>query len=170
MDAKQEGQALQGAILAAGRRGNIQALAIPRPPTVKPEALRKSAPDHLIHDLEASIKSLNGGSRNPLERIADQVVTALSTPAAIWVQSAAIAGYVAFNTMVVFKVLQFDPYPFLFLNTIFSLISAYTTVFVLNSNRRQDAAAKAMEQAELKIYRKILLDLDSIKRGGNNAP
>ena len=136
----------------------------------KPVALHNNLENAaLVKALETAISTANGPSKNRFDRLTDDCVKALSTPTAIWLQSVAIGTYVLANTLVVTNVIRFDPYPFLFLNTLFSLLSAYTTVFVLNSNRRQDLTAKATEKAELAIYKKILADL-AVLKGENNDP
>lgn len=76
-----------------------------------------------------------------LDRFIDKSVDGLSTPKAIFIQTGVTAAYIVAN-VVTYGAFKFDPYPFLFLNFIYSLASGYATVFVLNSNRRQDAAAK----------------------------
>ena len=92
------------------------------------------------------------------ERFTDRFVEALSTPTAIVAQSALVAGYIGINVATLTKAIAFDPYPFLFLNLVFSVISGFTTVFVLNSNRRQDQEREAHD-------RLILCKLDAILKG-----
>ena len=77
-----------------------------------------------------------------LDRFIDKTVDALSSPKAIYVQTAITVAYMAINTLPLLVFQKFDPYPFLFLNFVYSLASGYATVFVLNSNRRQEIAAK----------------------------
>lgn len=77
-----------------------------------------------------------------LDRFIDKTVDALSSPKAIYVQTGITFGYMVVNTVAIGAINKFDPYPFLFLNFVYSLASGYATVFVLNSNRRQEIAAK----------------------------
>lgn len=85
-----------------------------------------------------------------LDRFIDRTVDALSSPKAIYVQTAVTVGYMVVNTVGLAVLKKFDPYPFLFLNFVYSLASGYATVFVLNSNRRQEIAAKERNEEMLK--------------------
>lgn len=90
------------------------------------------------------------------DRFIDKTVDGLSSPKAIYVQTAVTVGYMVVNTVALGVLQKFDPYPFLFLNFIYSLASGYATVFVLNSNRRQEIAAKERSE-ELSSTIKILV-------------
>lgn len=121
----------------------------------------------VVDSLRRAIEMREAKATSKFERASDHAVQQLSKPAAVWGQTAVIAGYVMLNTLAVFKIVQFDPYPFLFLNTILSLASAYTTVLVLNSNRRQDDSAKALAQANadaLTLTMKLLERVDASNR------
>jgi uncharacterized membrane protein len=94
----------------------------------------------------------------PLDKFIDKTVDQLSKPIAIYAQTALTAIYMAANIVTFGRMTHFDPYPFLFLNFIYSLASGYATVFVLNSNRRQDFEARQRQDAILKAMHKILED------------
>ncbi len=98
-----------------------------------------------------------------LERFIDRAVDALSSPKAIFVQTAVTVGYMAVN-VVGLSIAKFDPYPFLFLNFIYSLASGYATVFVLNSNRRQDMAAQERLKEKHEVDQAILDRLGKIEK------
>lgn len=123
--------------------------------------------EEVVESLRNAIEMRQARASSKFERASDSAVEQLSKPVAVWAQTAVIAAYVTLNTLAVFKVVQFDPYPFLFLNTILSLASAYTTVLVLNSNRRQDDSAKALAKANadaLTITMKLLERVDASNR------
>lgn len=93
-----------------------------------------------------------------LDVFIDKTVEQLSKPRAIYVQTALTVVYMAANIVTFGRMTHFDPYPFLFLNFIYSLASGYATVFVLNSNRRQDAEARQRQEAILAAMTKLLED------------
>lgn len=97
-----------------------------------------------------------------LDKFIDRSVDALSSPKAIFVQTAVTVAYMAINCLPLMFA-KFDPYPFLFLNFIYSLASGYATVFVLNSNRRQDMAARERAAKNEGINHKILERLERME-------
>jgi hypothetical protein len=81
------------------------------------------------------------------EHWVDWVVDIVSTPAFVAVQTLVILGYAVLNSLILGT--AFDPYPYIFLNLILSMSSAYTSSIVLNSQRRQDRQAVTTSQAIL---------------------
>lgn len=139
----------------------------PHPQTLKlvlPKIKKLTENQVLLKNLETALAHKNGQALKAVERGADKLIDFLSKPAAIWGQTFAVGAYLAINTLAMFRIITFDPYPFLFLNLVFSLVSAYTTVFVLNSNRRQDTHSDNVTKAERAILAKILTDLDKLRR------
>lgn len=80
--------------------------------------------------------------QSKLDKFVDKGVEQLTYPRAIYAQTLFTVAYLAINIVTWGKMTHFDPYPFLFLNLVYSLASGYATVFVLNSQRRQDAEAR----------------------------
>lgn len=127
-----------------------------------PERPRKRNPalDEL-QELKSTLEDVPKHSK--FERLTDKIVDLLSRPGAVIGQAALVVGYITINTLALTKTITFDPYPFLFLNLAFSVISGFTTVFVLNSNRRQDAENKAQTDAQVKQTEMILKSLERIE-------
>lgn len=89
------------------------------------------------------------------ERWVDLVVDIVSRPGFVAGQTIVIIGYALLNSFVLGS--PFDPYPYIFLNLILSMSSAYTSSIVLNSQRRQDHHSYQTSQA-------VLISLDSLRR------
>lgn len=96
-------------------------------------------------------------------KIVDKCVDALSTPRAIIIEITALGAYLGVN-LLNFSLLKFDPPPFLLLNTILAVSSTIATVFVLNSNRRQDIEAKKQDRIIKDATHKILDRLEHIEK------
>lgn len=109
---------------------------------------------HNMHELQAKAQKRS-------ERWIDSSVSWLSRPGAVWAQTAIVAGWMIYNA-VALTAWRFDPYPYLFLNAVFSVISGYTTVLVLNSNRREEANIKEQTRLEAKSFELMLKLLYSI--------
>ena len=92
------------------------------------------------------------------EKWVDKALDALSTTKAIYIQSGITFGYMLINTVTFAFIKQFDPYPFLFLNFAYSLMSGYATVFMLNNNRRQEAVAKLRNEELLATVKSLLVE------------
>lgn len=127
----------------------------------------KGATDHR-HDINLKMKALRDAIRvrrdeRPTASFQDHLVgrliSFLSKPAALWVQTGVFVGYVAYNLLVPAK---FDPYPFMFLSFLVNLASGYTTVVLCNAQRREDAETEELGNAEAKVFEKMLHLLDEI--------
>lgn len=116
----------------------ISALKVPPRPSIEPTPATEKKP------------------QTSLDRFIDRSVDALSNPKAIYVQTAVTVGYMVVNTVAFLGFKKFDPYPFLFLNFVYSLASGYATVFVLNSNRRQEIAAMERNEAMHKTLQALV--------------
>ena len=74
------------------------------------------------------------------DRIADGVTAFMGSWAFILIQTALMAGWVAYNTVIAGVWLAtgaFDPFPFVFLNLFMSAEAAYSSPFILMSQNRQ---------------------------------
>lgn len=174
--------AKEDAILIGTRHERYDKLkhALPPLPPKKPERAKLVLPikngdlkkliDEYIEELHKAQTKETPVVKN-LNYWIDKSLDAMSTSAAMIAQTAALVVYVGLNTLAVTKVIQFDPYPFLFLNTVFSIISGFTTVIVLNSNARQDVAANKARQLSIKgveLTLKLLETVASKTKGDNH--
>ncbi|HOT07931.1 MAG TPA: DUF1003 domain-containing protein [Methanotrichaceae archaeon] len=95
-------------------------------------------PDPFRHDHPPvrELADMDPGPTTRGERFADWVYDNVGSWRFILVQSALVAIWIILN--VSSKVRPWDPYPFIFMNLIFSLQSAYTASVILMSQNRQD--------------------------------
>lgn len=121
----------------------------------------------LIDTFVAELQALKTKPLEPegkVERLVDKCLDICSKPQALWGQTAALVTYIGINTLSFMGIFRFDPYPYMFLNTLFSIVSGFTTVIVLNSNRRQDELAKqdaALQVKGLEMTLRLLESIDS---------
>lgn len=109
-------------------------------------------PDPYMHNHPPirELKDLDTGPSGKGERFADWVYNNLGSWRFILVQSILVAAWVILNITAYIR--PWDPYPFIFMNLIFSLQSAYTASLILMSQNRQD---------RLKAHNDYLLNLQT---------
>jgi uncharacterized membrane protein len=88
------------------------------------------------HPPVRELRDIDPGPTTRGERIADWVYNNVGSWRFILIQSALVAAWVALNATAYIR--HWDPYPFIFMNLIFSLQSAYTASLILMSQNRQD--------------------------------
>ncbi len=95
-------------------------------------------PDPFKHDHPPvrELSDIDPGPSSRGERFADWVYENLGSWRFILVQSILVAVWVILNATAYVR--AWDPYPFIFMNLIFSLQSAYTASLILMSQNRQD--------------------------------
>lgn len=91
---------------------------------------------HLIHRENSSTG----------ERVADHVASFIGSWQFIIIQSVIFVIWVIFNTVWLFALYQFDPYPFILFNLFMSAEAAYASPLILMSQNRQ--ADRDREQAQ----------------------
>jgi uncharacterized membrane protein len=79
-------------------------------------------------------------------RIADAVASFIGSWQFIIIQSAIFFVWVVFNTLWLFELYQFDPYPFILFNLFMSAEAAYASPLILMSQNRQ--TERDREQAQ----------------------
>jgi len=109
-------------------------------------------PDPFTHDHPPvrELSDIDPGPSSRGEKFADWVYKNLGSWRFILVQSILVAIWVLLNATAYMQV--WDPYPFIFMNLIFSLQSAYTASLILMSQNRQD---------RLKAHNDYLMNLRS---------
>ncbi|MBP7069739.1 MAG: DUF1003 domain-containing protein [Methanothrix sp.] len=95
-------------------------------------------PDPFRHDHPPvrELSEIDPGPSTYGERFADWVYKNLGSWKFILIQSMLVAVWVVLNAGAYLR--PWDPYPFIFMNLIFSLQSAYTASLILMSQNRQD--------------------------------
>jgi len=95
-------------------------------------------PDPFLHN-HPPIRELSEMDTGPTtrgERFADWVYNNIGSWRFILIQSILVAAWVMLNATAYIR--AWDPYPFIFMNLIFSLQSAYTASLIMMSQNRQD--------------------------------
>lgn len=94
------------------------------------------------------------------QKVSDGVTHFVGSWRFILLFSAVLMTWVGINTAVAFKVVQFDPYPFILMNLMLSFVAAFQAPFIMMSQNRsetkQDAAYRGLFQ-EIKelVHRSI---------------
>ncbi|HWK28402.1 MAG TPA: DUF1003 domain-containing protein [Solirubrobacter sp.] len=91
-----------------------------------------------------------------LGRLAERFVRAFGMPWFLAGQTAVIALWIAVNALV--PVLRFDPYPFIFMNLVFSALAAYAAPFILLAQTRQADRDKARSESESRHREQMVID------------
>ena len=109
-------------------------------------------------------------------RIADQVASFIGSWQFIIIQSAIFVVWVIFNTLWLFDLYQFDPYPFILFNLFMSAEAAYASQLILMSQNRQaerdrvqaqhdyDTNLAAKEEIETILRELSRLELDKLDK------
>ena len=95
-------------------------------------------PDPFRHDHPQvrELAEIDPGPSTYGEKFADWVYKNLGSWKFIFIQSILVAVWIILNASAYMR--PWDPYPFIFMNLIFSLQSAYTASLILMSQNRQD--------------------------------
>ena len=95
-------------------------------------------PDPFLHDHPPvrELAEIDPGPSTYGEKFADWVYKNLGSWKFILIQSILVAVWIVLNASAYMR--PWDPYPFIFMNLIFSLQSAYTASLILMSQNRQD--------------------------------
>lgn len=72
--------------------------------------------------------------------------------------------WVSVNTMTVFRVIQFDPYPYILLNLILSTIAAVQGPIIMMSQNRQADKDRLHQQEDREVNRQAELEIRNLKR------
>lgn len=72
--------------------------------------------------------------------------------------------WVSVNTMTVFHVIQFDPYPYILLNLILSTIAAVQGPIIMMSQNRQADKDRLHQQEDREVNRQAELEIRNLKR------
>lgn len=94
------------------------------------------------------------------QRLADKVATGMGSWKFIIIQSAIIAVWIAVNIIAV--AFQWDPYPFILLNLLFSTQAAYSAPIIMMSQNRAAARDRAQADFDHVVIGKIWAKLEKI--------
>ncbi len=95
-------------------------------------------------------------------RFMDRAIPLIKSPRFFAVQTVLIVGYVACNSLWAGK-LAFDPYPYIFLNLLFSVSTGYTGFIVLYGQDIKDRHDERMKQLNDEVTLVMLEQLDDMR-------
>lgn len=96
-------------------------------------------------------------------RFADMIAAWLGSWPFIIGQTLAIVVWMTINTLMMLRAVEWDPYPFILLNLLFSIQAAYTGPILLISNNRQEALQRAQEETGRKQLLYILHIVEALR-------
>jgi uncharacterized membrane protein len=97
-------------------------------------------------------------------RIADDVAGFIGSWKFIIIQSAIFAVWVIFNTIWLFDLYQFDPYPFILFNLFMSAEAAYASPLILMSQNRQSERDREQAQHDYETNLAAKEEIETILR------
>jgi uncharacterized membrane protein len=97
-------------------------------------------------------------------RIADDVAGFIGSWRFIIIQSAIFAVWVIFNTIWLFDLYQFDPYPFILFNLFMSAEAAYASPLILMSQNRQSERDREQAQHDYETNLAAKEEIETILR------
>jgi uncharacterized membrane protein len=100
--------------------------------------------------------------RSTGQRIADRFTEAIGTWPFLAVQSVFIVIWIAVNAYA--WVRRFDPYPYILLNLVFSVWSAYAAPIIMMSQNRQNERDRLQAQRDHKTNVESHLEIEQIQR------
>jgi uncharacterized membrane protein len=96
------------------------------------------------------------------ERFADALAAFVGSWPFLIIQSLLVALWIVYNLLVASRVWQFDPYPFVFLNLIFSLQGAYTAPIIMISQNRQDRLDRRRAEHTNEMIKKLMMQNEEL--------
>lgn len=119
-------------------------------------------------ELADTLRSLELSSRNrrveweaqrtPGERVSDTVAAFVGSWTFLLIVAVILIIWVGLNT-VVLLIRPFDPYPFIFLNLVLSLVAALQAPLILMSQNRQDARDRARSEHDYRVNLRAELEI-----------
>jgi uncharacterized membrane protein len=107
-------------------------------------------------------RSRSSDSRNRFGRFAERLVRAFGMPWFLATQTAVIVAWVVTNSLAVLP--HFDPYPFIFMNLVFSALAAYAAPFIHLAETRQADRDRARARAEERHHDELCQATDESRR------
>jgi uncharacterized membrane protein len=105
------------------------------------------------------------------ERIAEKVARFIGSWKFILMQSAFFAIWITYNSLLILRIIHFDPYPFILLNLILSFQASFLSPMILMSqNRAEEKDRRRLHDAYNLVVRidKMLADI-SVKIAAKNG-
>ena len=105
-------------------------------------------------------------SRDPerFPRAAEAFARFLGTPRYLIAQSVYITSWVLLNVLAVTAVLRWDPYPFILLNLILSMLAALQAPVIMMSQNRQDTKDRLRGELDYEVNRRAASEIQGLAR------
>lgn len=100
-------------------------------------------------------------TRTTGQRLADRVARAVGSWRFVAVQTCVVFGWIALNAFGWMR--RWDPYPFILLNLVFSVLAAYTAPIVMMSQNRQDERDRDRALADHETNIKSHAEIETIQ-------
>jgi uncharacterized membrane protein len=113
------------------------------------DELGRRARVHSTRKVEA-VKVRYASQRNPVERLADRLTRAASTPAFLIVHAVWFSAWILWN-LGALGARPFDPFPFGLLTMVVSLEAIFLSIFVLMTQSREARIAELREEMTLEV-------------------
>jgi uncharacterized membrane protein len=104
------------------------------------------------------------------ERAVDAAVSSLGSLRYISWQTGVVIVWIAVNSLVAFRVLHWDPYPFILLNLLFSTQAAYAAPLILLSQNRQGERDRIKAEHDFSVNEEALGLLKKIAAAQDRPP
>ncbi len=95
-------------------------------------------------------------------RWSESVARFMGTGRYMVIQTAIVVVWIAINASA--AALQWDPYPFILLNLVFSTQAAYAAPLILLAQNRQDARDRALAERDREVNERVLSDTEFLSR------
>lgn len=95
-------------------------------------------------------------------RWSESVARFMGTGRYMVIQTAIVVAWIAINASA--AALQWDPYPFILLNLVFSTQAAYAAPLILLAQNRQDARDRALAERDREVNERVLSDTEFLSR------
>ena len=121
-----------------------------------------------LRDEELAQPGRVGGSLAPtvdadaIGRWSERVARFMGTGRYLAIQTLIVAAWIVLNAIAFGN--DWDPYPFILLNLIFSTQAAYAAPLILLAQNRQDARDRALAERDREVNERILADTEFLSR------
>ncbi|MBX3501602.1 MAG: DUF1003 domain-containing protein [Alphaproteobacteria bacterium] len=125
------------------------------------DELEKRVLSHIARDAHISRYAFDDGDGGPTtgERIADRVASFGGSWTFIGLFMAVLLAWCALNAFALSKATAFDPYPFILLNLVLSMLAALQAPIIMMSQNRQAQKDRATARHDYEVNLKAELDI-----------
>ena len=125
------------------------------------DELEKRVLSHIARDAHITRYAFDDDDRRPTagERIADRVASFGGSWTFILLFMGVLLAWCALNALILTKATAFDPYPFVFLNLLLSMLAALQAPIIMMSQNRQGHKDRANARHDYEVNLKAELDI-----------